>query len=238
LSHYKRNAAVGSVVAFAVALSIGIGILYIPSSGIGSATSSSVTTYFTPVVLPTSSKSTVNPNGLQFLLSLKDPNLKENQPVTISMSVYNTLSKPNSVIGISNWRYLWLTDNLYCPSPYDAVILSGYYTESNVTSGVQLQTKEPGSVSPCPAAAGYWWSGSSSFVFQPQSSNVSGMILNNSLTFRGSWNLTSMQEFTSAINATMPAAPPYFLPFSPAIYTVVGGDEWGDVALLYFIVSK
>jgi hypothetical protein len=34
-----------------------------------------------------------------------------------------------------------------------------------------------------------------------------------------------------------PSANPVFHPFEPGIYTVVAGDEWGDVVLLHFTVA-
>jgi hypothetical protein len=34
-----------------------------------------------------------------------------------------------------------------------------------------------------------------------------------------------------------PSANPVFHPFEPGIYTVVAGDEWGNVVLLHFTVA-
>jgi hypothetical protein len=63
--------------------------------------------------------------------------------------------------------------------------------------------------------------GSSSYSFDPLSTEnlITG-------TYVGYWS-------GPKIGNQMPA----YVPFSPGTYTVVAGDEWGQVAILHFIVA-
>lgn len=199
------------------------------SSSLISSTSST-SQYF-----PNSTASSVNPNGLQFIMSINSTELKPSQSVLIFMMVNNS-AETNNVTGISDWRYPWLTDNLYCPLFASAVILQGFYTLSNVSSSATpVQTKEPGSGTSCPIGASLWYTGG--FVLKAAGSNASG--LNTSLIFSGYWNVSAVQQLSteSLVNVTESGSP-YFLPFSSGLYTVVGGDEWGDITLLHFVVSE
>jgi hypothetical protein len=47
-------------------------------------------------------------------------------------------------------------------------------------------------------------------------------------------NASGYWTWDRAIN---PSANPVFHPFEPGIYTVVAGDEWGNVVLLHFTVA-
>lgn len=61
------------------------------------------------------------------------------------------------------------------------------------------------------------------------------------MSFNGYWNETTGQvqqyrdEYGNGTIKSLPIAVYQF--YQPGIYTVVAGDEWGDVTLLYFIVT-
>jgi hypothetical protein len=98
-------------------------------------------------------------------------------------------------------------------------ILQGDYGQNNFTSGVPLWLQPFGGLYGC---GGCECSPPSSYIFKPLSVDdiVSG-------TFVGSW--TGPPEILNSTSA--------YSPFAPGGYTVVAGDEWGQVAILHFIVA-
>jgi hypothetical protein len=109
-------------------------------------------------------------------------------------------------------------------------IFKGYYTSLNITGATPLKLYDPGAIYHCPAIL----ASITAYEFQP-SSNVASIYgscdpnpcitdikMNPSLTAKGYWS-GNPAEFNS---------------FDPGVYTVVGGDEWGAQATLYFVVYQ
>jgi hypothetical protein len=118
--------------------------------------------------------------------------------------------------------------NSFCPasaSPYPIgiAIFAGYYVPMNVSSGYPLNLAKPG-----PYYCGY--AGNfQSYYFSPNSNfavlapnDTTNIFIHASTIVNGSW--------VSGKGAT-------FAHFSTGAYTVVEGDEWGDLLFLYFKVT-
>ncbi len=211
-------------------------------------------TVFIPENLQTNA-STINNNGLEYILSLNATELLQNQSILISMELNNTLPRTNTVTNESLWAYSWFTSSISCGNIYNAAVFKGYYTLSNISTSYPLQTDEPGASSSCSAAYVAFAHGQAQYTFKPLSVifNWSASLpAGNNSTFnysysndnssqslapyRGYWNETYAQWAASCNNVTGACNTPHFIPFPPGIYTVAGGDEWGSIVLLHFVV--
>jgi len=225
-----RNEGLAALVAILVVASLGIGYLSgnstratetmtsISTSTVTSTTTSisTETSVFTHgILVPVSSASTLDPTtGLSLNL-----NLTTNQNGWVILTVYefNTLDRANNVSAAQSWPsdtslFRWVQE-LYEENVgmvgYE--ILQGNYGPSNFTLGTALWLQPPPSLLGCCAEV----EPPTSYAFQP----------------------------LSQANVLSGSYPGYFVggstytPLSPGIYTVLAGDEWGDVAILHFIVA-
>ena len=115
--------------------------------------------------------------------------------------------------------------------PVGVAIIQGYYTSSDVSAGRPLGLYQPGEYS-CPAIL----SEIDAYVFQPSSDRASivgscttepcfAENMSSTVGARGYW-----------IESLLPSAA--FSEFAPGLYTAVGGDEWGTLAVLHFLVAQ
>ena len=110
-------------------------------------------------------------------------------------------------------------------------IFQGYYILSNITGAVPLPMFPPGFALSCPALL------FSSFEFRPASdvATVTGGVLDGrEITLGASVGVpgyysTTPQVLTNGSSYTI-------LHFKQGAYTVVAGDEWGDLAISHFEV--
>ncbi len=167
-------------------------------------------------------------DALTLNLSTSSQMIKPGQAIGITISVNNTLSKQVTVSDENSWKLNDLSADPCGSRPYGVAILSGFYSEQNVTEGKPLPIFS-NAVS-CP----FFNKIAQSYTFQPSSGHV---ILNNcpsstspcsfrfdlgsQLSFSGIWSNGENQQ-----------------PFSSGLYTIVGGDEWGHVAIEHFVVSN
>lgn len=171
-------------------------------------------------------------SGLQLRLSLNATSITRGEWVRISIEEYNTLLEVNNVTSARDWAVSYLTVGPcgVLNSPMGFAILSGRYTNSNISSAKQLELYQPGMYS-CPAML----SDIRSYAFLPMNSTASvygscspslcfSAEMNSTGTTRGYWG-------TSLLGSSS------FQTFSPGIYTVVAGDEWSGIVFAYFTVS-
>ncbi len=173
-----------------------------------------------------------DPGALQLQLSLNATSISPGESVRVSVEDYNTLPEVNNVTAATDWPMQGLsigpcgTVNL----PIGFEVLSGRYTDSNLSSGRSVQLYEPGIIS-CPGS----FSVITTYAFLPMNSTASiygscnpepcsARVANASYSVRGSWgtSLLGSNEFST---------------LAPGVYTVVAGTEWGNLALAYFTVS-
>ena len=116
-------------------------------------------------------------------------------------------------------------------SPVGIAIFQGYYTASNISSAHPMQIYAPGTYF-CPGSS----ENIASYEFQPSSD--SGLVCSDypssCLKFSSSYEVTSGGYW---FNPTMDNVNLVFTGFGSGTYTIAGGDEWGDLVLLHFIVK-
>lgn len=230
MAEYRRQTVIASAVAIAIALSVGLGVYYLQAPRGG------ITTGSSPAVGPGSIGShpailtgEIAPNsnlGLQLSLTISSSTYAPGQMVPINITETNTLSTVNKVSSQRNWPVSGLTLGP-CGSlnyPFGIEIFPGYYDQSNISQASNqsvLPFYKPG-LYPCPAILIF-----SSYSFQPLSdvANVSF----------GSMNLTTVVETNGSWTGSMSSSA--FQTFNPGVYTIVAGDEWGDLAIVHFSVS-
>jgi hypothetical protein len=176
-------------------------------------------------------------SGLRFSLTLNQSSLASGQYVIFQVDDQNVLSTSNRLNQSSDWRASGLGVSP-CGAlgvghpPIAFAIFRGYYTESNLWLANHLTLYSPGAYS-CPRIGLDW----SWYVFAPN---------NDSAEFYGGCNLspcfTAPMRLNDAFTGFWSGTPlvssaETFQIFPHGVYTIVGGDEWGDLAVLHFVVS-
>ena len=225
-----RKEGLAAVIAVLVVTSLGIGYLSginnratetmtsISTSTVTSTTTSTSTetSVLTPgILVPVSSASTLNPTtGLSLNLNLST---NSNGWVIFTVYEFNTLDRANNVSVADSWPsntslFRWVQE------PYEEnagmvgyEMLQGNYGLSNFTQGTALWLQPPPSLVGCCAES----QPPTSYAFQP---------LSEANVLSGSYPGYFVGGST-------------FTPFSPGTYTVLAGDEWGEVAILHFTVA-
>jgi hypothetical protein len=174
--------------------------------------------------------------GLMLSLSLNSTTFQLGQEVSVVIDEQNTLAKVNNVSTSNSWPLEGLTVGPCGPLDYPIgwEIFQGYYTSPNVSSATPLQVYDPSAAYGCPGVSGII----SAYVFQP-SSDIANVLyhcnqydsnqyislkMSSEISVTGYWTWANHHE-------------PVFGNFTPGVYTVVGGDEWGSLAVLHFVVQ-
>ena len=179
-----------------------------------------------------SSASSSSANGLKLSVSVDaTPNVQHQ--ISITLDETNTLSEINNVPVSDNWLYKGLgVAPCNFTSPYGIAVFSGDYNSSNLSTGTPLTLYDPHVARLCPTNYPVI-----SYSFQPsldwaQVIENPANPLNNSqqmqyeLTINGYWPDDSFSSNSQLTN------------FAPGVYTVVGGDEWGNLIVLHFTVAN
>ncbi|MGA2573233.1 MAG: hypothetical protein ABSF36_03355 [Candidatus Methanomethylicaceae archaeon] len=174
------------------------------------------------------SGSATGASGLNLSIALNRASIMPGQGIEVTISETNTLGTANTVSVASDWQFSPLSDSPCGVGSYPMgiAICQGYYTASDISSAEALWVYSYG-VYACPMLEQLI----ASYTFQPLSNMAS---INSGPPFNSS--------YTQPINATLSANGYWgmtakdFHSFSPGIYTVVGGDEWGQLVLLHFLV--
>ena len=168
-----------------------------------------------------------SPNGLNLSLSVGPTLVSPGQAVSVAIDEWNTLPTENTVPGASGWSIQGLTlGPCWINPPIGIEVAQGFYTYSNVSSARALQLSKPG-VYYCPAMLLV-----SSYSFEPNSDTA---------WLVGSCSpdpcFADSENSTTSITGYWTAAST-FSNFTTGEYTVVGGDEWGALAILHFTVVE
>ena len=173
--------------------------------------------------------------GLQLLLSLNSTDFSQGQYVSVNITELNTLGQVNNLTKEGDWQVnsLALGPCGTMNYPIGIAFFSGFYSASNISSATPLRLYAPGSYA-CPMIL----ADITTYSFQPMSdvANVFGastsspfisnMNVTSEITQNGYWGSNN----SSSVNSSS------FNSFAPGVYTVAGGDEWGQLVLLHFIV--
>lgn len=217
--------------ALIIATSAAIGVI----SLVGTSTHGTGTETTTTGTETTSTSSAVvrSLSGLNLSLSLGSNLISPGRSVTVSLDEWNTLSTMNVVPSASDWPLPGLAlgpcgNNL----PIGVEIAQGFYTSANISSAQSLQLNRPGMYG-CPVI----FTRISSYSFEPNSDEAAAMgscSANPCFTARIDWTTNTTGYWTSG--ALLKLASPAFSNFTQGEYTVAGGDEWGALVILHFIV--
>jgi len=186
-------------------------------------------------------------NGIRLTLWTNSTELVVGQGLNVTLSVDNTLGSVNSVKPSSVWLMHGVPVALWPPCyfglPAEAAVLPGNFTAQDISSVANV-------------TFGYGCAEGvevDHVIFQPNSDqvNLTGdysvtgenqtlgpFQLSLSFTTRGSWDLQNLSRQLNIpiLGDQYPPRPPASVPFTPGVYTVAVGDEWGQVALLHVTV--
>jgi hypothetical protein len=176
--------------------------------------------------------------GISFSLSVNSTTLRNGNAISVTLIIRNILSKTNNLSSDYNWSSPVLLDfgasTLQCPSWDNFVILNGYYSASSLFSAGKPLFLWPVTHS-CPAF------NLRQLEIRPSSTNATvyaEMAGNSSVyesdlayesTLRGFY---TSQEPCACSNTTSPS----LTNFPDGAYTIVAGDEWGQMLILHFSV--
>ena len=148
--------------------------------------------------------------------------ISQNQTLRVDVSVSNDLYLTNTVPLSKDFKVQNLTMgpcSFYENYPYGVVVYQGKYALDNISSGTQIEIYRAGNL--------FLRGGllSNTFTFQPHQ-NISSYV-----DLSGYWTAgeTPMQGGGSSQGVLHP--------FLPGVYTLVVGDEWGNVKIMYFQVG-
>ena len=208
-------------------------ILVIPGAIGCSSHSTSVTVEQTSYIVTSvdqASSTDTSANGLNLTLSMNSNTFKSGDTVSITIEEKNTLTTDNNVPVADLWPVQGLNDG---PTgtvnyPFGISILQGYYDASNIASITPLILYDPNA----PYAGPMELAGIISYDFQPSSdiADIYTKYDSEPLSMNMTAGIKVVGFWISGLNATSSN-------FTPGIYTVVGGNEWGALAILHFTVS-
>ncbi len=197
---------------------------------VGCTTPTSTATY-TPITLDQYSSTVISRYGLSLTLSLDSTTYHPGEQISVTIHEKNTRPIENNIHVANRWPVQDLRLS-FCGTldyPFGISILQGYYDAKSVVAITPLQLFDPNPIYTCPAPSGIV-----SYDFQPWS-DIAAIYTIYDPKPSGSINMTT--EVTSAGFWTGSRPNATFSNFTPGIYTVVGGDEWGALVILHFTIS-
>lgn len=189
------------------------------------------------------SQSTSTGNGLRLSLAVNPSVVRSGGTITISISDFNTLLTSNApaITGAPAVSGTALTLGPCSQLPLGFGVYEGYYDEGNLSSASPLDLFQPGVVYSCPAEFNIAY-----FSFSPQSDVISLYSLQPSGSgnatvptrmwtnpdaftgnFSGYWTVQDQAVLTSSV----------FHQFQSGVYTIVGGDDYGQLAIIHLYVQ-
>ena len=179
-------------------------------------------------------------NGLSFSVSTDQTTYQPSQEVEVVVDEKNLLSKTNDVPVADNWSLDGLIRMYFGPVgypdvPYGISVYRGDYTTANFSILTPLNLYDPSETYLATVVFA-----PTSYLFEPLTdiadvipgknipsadagSNATNQQISAKITLKGYWTSSSVPSFTY---------------FDPGVYTVVGGDEWGNLVFVHFTVSN
>ena len=189
------------------------------------------TSISTTALSDTNSTSSGFVEGLSLSLSLDSTTYQPGQSVTITIDEKNTLPRTNNVPTSDKWPLSSLGLGPCGPInyPFGIAVFQGNFIASDVLSATPLKLYDPTAMFNCPAML----SGISAYAFEP-SSDTAAIFQNSGTSPAMTKSMNSKVESTGYWVANPNES---LNDFDPGVYTVIGGDEWGDLAIVHFIVA-
>ncbi len=189
-------------------------------------------------IAPASSSISASPNSvsaksandLSLALSIDSTSYHPGDKILVTISETNTLSAENKVPAGDKWPVQGLQVGAcgVLNYPFGFCILQGNYEIKDITSRQPLKLYDPAAPYACPLILG----DITAYGFQPSSDKAAIYAADNATT--ESINMAVSAEYSGFWTGSPQAS---FGNFTPGIYTVVGGDEWGTVAILHFTIA-
>jgi hypothetical protein len=197
---------------------------------IGCTTATSTATY-TPITVDQYSSTVISKYGLSLTLSLNSTTYRPGEQISVTINEKNILPIEKKIHAANRWPVQGL--NLGpCGTlnyPFGISFLRGYYDTKSVVTISPLQLFDPNAAYHCPAILA-----AVSYDFQPWS-DIATIYTGYDCE---PWSTNMTAQVTSAGFWTGSRPTATFSNFTPGIYTVVGGDEWGALVVLHFTISS
>jgi hypothetical protein len=178
---------------------------------------------------------TIDPaSHLQLTLTVNSANIDYGKPLSLTIDLSNTENRWNNVSAANNWPLPNLTLSQGCSTygePYGIILARGYLV-NNLTLGMPLNvfsSANPsanstfGAITDCP----FHVPEVSYYQFHPLSDfaeryyYLTGTRMNTTLTLNGYWTGNGSFRY-----------------FDPGSYTLICGDEWGQLTALHIHVHE
>jgi hypothetical protein len=187
------------------------------------------TATYTPITLDQYSSTVISRYGLSLTLSLNSTTYHPGEQISVTINEKNTLPVENNIHAANRWPVQGLKlgpcRTVY---PFGISILQGYYDAKSVSAITPLQLFDPNASYHCPPILA-----AVSYDFKPWSDIAAIYTGYDSEP----WSINMATKVTSAGFWTGSRPNATFSNFTPGIYTVVGGDEWGALVILHFTIS-
>jgi hypothetical protein len=188
------------------------------------------TATYTTITLDQYSSTVISKYGLSLTLSLNSATYHPGEQISVTIDEKNTLPMENNILAADKWPVEGLSLGP-CGTlnyPFGISILQGYCDAKSAVAITPLQLFDPNGVWHCPMIL----AGIVSYDFQPWSDVA--IIYTSYDSEPWSINMTAKVTFAGFWSGSRPNAT--FGNFTPGIYTVVGGDEWGALVILHFTI--
>lgn len=166
-------------------------------------------------------------SSLGFDLSINTDTIKSGQAISMDISISNTQSKSLTVPVANNWpiRNYDLSISECSYYPMGIAILNGYYTEQNMSNAFPLSLYVRSGCTIGPLIENY--------TFQSLSSKTTPECYSTEYSCPGLVVTKSHLSYSGYYDNNN-----QFHPFNGGTYTIVGGDEWGHLAVQHFVVDN
>ncbi|MDG7043221.1 MAG: hypothetical protein JRM98_03795 [Nitrososphaerota archaeon] len=172
------------------------------------------------------------PDGLQMYLNISPDRFVVGGSITIDISIVNPATHNVTIAAAQDWPISGASLGA-CNTfnyPMGIAIYSGHYMASNITmAGEPLLLY---ALVPCPMVILYV----KSYVFAPYGSPTTQWSDSNGTFYVGSYEIHYASQL-SGFWAVPPSGASQFRSFPAGNYTVVGADEWGQMAISHFTVE-
>jgi hypothetical protein len=188
------------------------------------------TATYTPITVDQYSSTVISRYGLSLTLSLNSTTYHPGEQISVTINERNILPIENKIHAANRWPVQGL--NLGpCGTlnyPFGISILRGYYDARDVAAITPLQLFDPNAAYHCPAILAVIY-----YTFEPWSDTAA--IYTGDGWEPDSINMTARVTASGFWTGSRPNAS--FSNFTPGIYTIVGGDEWGALVVLHFTIA-
>lgn len=168
-----------------------------------------------------------NSSSLRLYFSTGSQVIHPGQAEEITISVNNTLPTQLYVKAENSGALPSLGLDPCIPRPFGIEMFQGYYTEQNMTKGNPLLLFNPDAL--CPV-----FNSTLSYVFEPSSAHA----VTYTCTDAGQSLCSYSDEMADHVSINGYWYQGQLYSFKSGTYTIIGGDEWGHVAIEHLVISN